>query len=45
MVWSARMPMGLTELPAKALAVAPRQCLAWLAGRATIAGLDPAGIY
>jgi maleylpyruvate isomerase len=45
MLWSARQPMGLTSLPADVLAVEPPQRLAWLMGRTTIPGLDPAGIY
>jgi maleylpyruvate isomerase len=44
MRWNARRPMGLTGLPAAALAVPERQRLAWLLGRAEIAGLDPAGV-
>lgn len=45
MLWASRKPMGLTALPAEALAVDDRQRLAWLMGRATIDGLAPAGIY
>lgn len=45
MLWASRKPMGLTTLPAEALAVDDRHRLAWLMGRATIDGLAPAGIY
>jgi len=45
MLWASRRPMGMTALPDAALAVAPHQRLAWLLGRATIDGLEPAGIY
>jgi maleylpyruvate isomerase len=45
MLWAARRPMGLTTLPDAALAAPPRTRLAWLLGRADIAGLPPAGIY
>lgn len=44
MLWASRRPMGLTELPAAALAAPPAQRLAWLLGRADIAGLGPAGV-
>ena len=44
MRWAARRPMGLTGLPAEALAVPPHQRLAWLLGRQDIEGLDPAGV-
>ncbi len=44
MLWASRKPMGLTTLPAPALAVATRHRVAWLLGRAEIEGLDPAGI-
>lgn len=45
MLWTARQPMGMTPLPAAALAVAPPERLAWLVGRLVIDGLDPAGIF
>lgn len=45
MRWNARRPMGLTGLPAAALAAPPPVRLAWLLGRATIDGLAPAGIF
>ena len=38
MQWRARRPMGLTGLPAEALAVPDRQRVAWLLGRAEIEG-------
>lgn len=44
MLWASRRPMGLTDLPAAALAAAPAQRLAWLLGRAEIDGLEPAGV-
>jgi maleylpyruvate isomerase len=44
MRWNARRPMGLTGLPPEALAAPEPQRLAWLLGRAEIAGLDPAGV-
>jgi maleylpyruvate isomerase len=44
MLWAARRPMGLTSLPAQALAAEPRARLAWLLGRGVIDGLEPAGI-
>jgi maleylpyruvate isomerase len=44
-LWSARRPMGMTELPAEAMSATPSQRLAWLLGRADIPGLDPAGIF
>ena len=45
MLWASRKPMGMTTLPAAALAVDDRHRLAWLMGRAPIDGLAPAGIY
>lgn len=44
MLWASRRPMGLTALPAAALALDDRDRLAWLLGRVEVAGLDPAGI-
>lgn len=44
MLWASRRPMGLTELPAAALAAPPAARLAWLLGRADIDGLEPAGV-
>jgi maleylpyruvate isomerase len=45
MLWAARRPMGLTTLPPAALAAAPAHRLAWLLGRASIDGLEPAGVF
>jgi len=45
MLWASRQPMGMTTLPPLALAASPSDRLAWLTGRSTIAGLDPAGVY
>ncbi len=45
MLWAARQPMGLTQLPPLALEASPAVRLAWLTGRSTIDGLEPAGIY
>lgn len=45
MLWASRKPMGLTTLPAAALALADRERLAWLLGRTTVEGLEPAGIF
>ena len=45
MLWRARRPMGLTALPEAALARPPHERLAWLLGRGSIDGLDPAGIF
>jgi len=45
MRWNARRPMGMTGLPAQALAADPPTRLAWLLGRTTIAGLDPAHVF
>jgi maleylpyruvate isomerase len=42
MLWNSRQPMGLTGLPAAALAVNEHQRAAWLLGRADIDGLEPA---
>jgi maleylpyruvate isomerase len=45
MLWAARRPMGLTTLPPAALAARPAHRLAWLLGRSTIDGIDPAGVF
>jgi maleylpyruvate isomerase len=45
MLWRARRPMGMTALPAAALAARPPERLAWLLGRAEIEGLAPASIF
>jgi len=42
MLWNSRQPMGLTGLPAAALAVDEHRRAAWLLGRADIDGLEPA---
>ena len=39
MAWRASKPMGLTQLPAGALALAPAKRLAWLLGRLEVDGL------
>lgn len=44
MLWASRKPMGMTELPAAALAAGVRQRVAWLLGRAEIEGLPASGI-
>jgi maleylpyruvate isomerase len=44
MQWRSRRPMGLTDLPPQALAVPDGERLAWLMGRASIPGLEPAGL-
>ena len=45
MLWQARQPMGLTPLPAAALALALPARLAWLMGRTTVDGLAPADVF
>lgn len=42
MRWNARLPMGATGLPERALAAPPVLRLQWLLGRADIDGLEPA---
>ena len=42
--WASRKPMGLTDLPASALALSPHDRLAWLWGRLVVDGLPAAGI-
>ncbi len=44
-VWASRKPMGLTTLPAQALAADDATRLAWLLGRTSIEGLAAAEIY
>jgi maleylpyruvate isomerase len=44
MVWASRRPMGMTELPAAALAATPHERLQWLLGRRDIEGLPDAGM-
>lgn len=41
MAWRADHSLGLTQLPPAALALAPHERLAWLAGRADVPGLAP----
>jgi maleylpyruvate isomerase len=45
MLWRARRPMGLTPLPAEALALPPATRLAWMMGRVEIDGLAPAHLF
>ena len=45
MLWRARQPMGLTPVPPAALALSPSDRLGWFAGRLTVEGLAPAGIF
>ncbi len=45
MLWRANKPMGLTPMPAAALALPPATRLAWLLGRIEVDGLAPAAIY
>ena len=42
--WQSRRPMGMTDLPAAALARPPHERLAWLVGRLSIPGVDDAAI-
>ena len=44
MLWNSRQPMGLTGLPAAAVAAPEPLRVAWLLGRADIDGLAPAGL-
>jgi maleylpyruvate isomerase len=44
MLWQARQPMGLTSLPDAVLRLPERERLAWLCGRRTIEGVEPAGL-
>lgn len=43
MAWSARQPMGMTQLPDAVLALAEHDRLAWLWGRLAIDGVAPSG--
>lgn len=45
MLWTARQPMGLTPLPAAALALTPPHRLSWFMGRANVDGLAPADVF
>ena len=44
MLWASRKPMGMTALPAQAMAVSDHHRLAWLLGRAELDGLARAEI-
>jgi maleylpyruvate isomerase len=44
MLWDSRAPMGLTGLPAPAMAADEHTRLAWLMGRTSIEGIAPAGL-
>jgi maleylpyruvate isomerase len=44
MLWDSRRPMGLTGLPPAALALPEPERLAWLLGRVSVEGLEPAGL-
>lgn len=44
MLWASRRPMGMTALPAAVITLDDRERLAWLLGRAEVAGVEPAGI-
>ena len=44
MLWNSRLSMGMTGLPEAAFSVDDHHRLAWLLGRATIDGLEPAGL-
>jgi maleylpyruvate isomerase len=37
--------MGMTPLPAAALALPPTTRLAWMMGRVEVDGLEPAGLF
>ncbi len=45
MLWASRRPMGMTVMPDAAMRAGDRLRLAWLLGRAEIAGVGPAGVY
>ncbi|MGB8861602.1 MAG: maleylpyruvate isomerase N-terminal domain-containing protein [Ilumatobacteraceae bacterium] len=45
MQWASRKPMGLTTLPAAAMALPDAHRVAWLTGRVAVDGLEPAGIF
>lgn len=45
MLWASRKPMGLTTLPVAATTLPDHERLAWLLGRTTVEGLEPAGIF
>lgn len=43
-LWKSRRSMGMTDLPAEALALDPAHRLAWLVGRLSIPGVPDAGL-
>ncbi len=45
MEWASRKPMGLTTLPPIALRLSEHERVAWMLGRTTVVGLDPAGTF
>lgn len=45
MLWNSRRPMGLTGLPAAAMAVPPAHRVAWLLGLTEIDGLAHSDLY
>lgn len=45
MLWASRTPMGMSDLPAAALAADERRRAAWLLGRADIDGLERCAIF
>ena len=44
-MWASRKPMGFTDLPPAALALAPADRLAWLTGRLEVAGVEAAALF
>ena len=44
MLWQARQPMGLTVIPEAVLSLPEHERLAWLCGRRTLDGVEPAGV-
>lgn len=44
-LWNSRRPMGMTGLPPEAMTAPEGLRVAWLLGRASIDGLDPAGLH
>jgi maleylpyruvate isomerase len=45
MTWAARMPMGMTTLPAQVLALPEHERFAWFTGRLDVPGVEPAGVF
>lgn len=45
MLWTSRQPMGMTTLPDAVLRLAEHDRLAWLFGRITVDGAEPAGVF